>query len=351
MKILGIESSCDDTSAAVLCDSPDPASRILSNVVATQLQEHAPYGGVVPEIASRAHINHISPVISRAMQEANCSYNDLDAIAVTAGPGLIGGVIVGVMTAKAMGSALNKPVIAINHLEGHALTPRITEDVPFPFLMLLVSGGHCQLLIAEDVGHYRLLGKTIDDSLGESFDKVAKMLGMGYPGGPLVEELALKGNDQRFAFPKPLCQQKNCDFSFSGLKTAVLRQIENLHQNGGLTPQDKADICASFQRVSGDILENRLTHAVAQFTQLHPQAKHVVIVGGVAANRYLNQRISAFLSQYHLTLSAPPLALCTDNAAMIAWAAIERLTINPSLSSPLDFVPRARFPLSECQAP
>lgn len=342
---LSIESSCDDTSASIIQNHPDPSQRILSNIVSTQLTEHAPYGGVVPEIASRSHINHITPVIKQAMTEANYDYSQLDAIAVTAGPGLIGGVIVGVMTAKALASALSLPLIGVNHLEGHALTPRLCYDTPFPFLMLLMSGGHCQILLAHAVGDYELLGKTRDDALGESFDKVAKMLGLGYPGGPIVEQLALKGDADRFPFPRPLCNDNSCDFSFSGLKTAVLREIEQLVAQGNVSEQDKADICASFQKTARDILQNRLTHALTHFADRYPSATEVVLVGGVAANRYLCSHLRDFLAARDYTLSAPPLALCTDNAAMIGWAAMEHWKIDPHISSPLTLTPKARWNL------
>ena len=248
MLILGIETSCDETAAAVISDSKE----ILSNIVLSQTTEHVPYGGVVPEIAARAHIEHIEAVITRALSDAKIGYAELDAIAVTGGPGLIGGVIVGVMTAKAIASIYNKPFIAVNHLEGHALTARLTSDVPFPFLLLLVSGGHCQFLMVEGVGDYTRLGGTVDDALGEAFDKTAKMLGLGYPGGPAVEQLARNGNDKAYAFPVPMKGREGCDFSFSGLKTAVRTEIKKLlgsppPTGEGITLQQKADICASFQ--------------------------------------------------------------------------------------------------------
>lgn len=337
MKVLAIESSCDETAAAIVSDSKE----IISHVVVSQLEEHKPYGGVVPEIAARSHIVHLERLVDHVMQDAKLSYNDLDAVAVTAGPGLIGGVIVGVMAAKAIASAANIPFVAVNHLEGHALTVRLTDDVPFPFLLLLVSGGHCQMLSVEGVGQYTLLGKTMDDALGEAFDKVAKMMGLGYPGGPIVEKLARDGDAERFDFPMPLKGKAGCDFSFSGLKTAVKREVDALSQP--LSDKDKADICSSFQRVAGEILQERIANAIEMFKAKHPDSNRFVIAGGVAANQYLRGKITDRLAEYGFTLHAAPLHLCTDNAAMIGWAAIEKLKLGQSDS--LDFAPKARWPL------
>jgi N6-L-threonylcarbamoyladenine synthase len=336
--ILAIESSCDETAVAVVTSD----KQILAHTVVSQLEEHRPYGGVVPEIAARSHITHLDKLVAKTMQDAGIGYHQLDAVAATTGPGLIGGVIVGVMTAKAIASAAGIPFIAVNHLEGHALTVRLTDDVAFPYLLLLVSGGHCQLLIAEGVGRYRQLGTTIDDALGEAFDKVAKMLRLGYPGGPKVEREALKGNPKRFAFPKPLLNREGCDFSFSGLKTAVKREIDAL---GELNVQDISDICASFQYTVGEILAQRTRRAVEQFRALYPHANTFVLAGGVAANQYLRGVIAEVLDAVGFRLVAPPLALCTDNAAMIGWAGIELFT--KGITHPLDTVPRARWPLCD----
>jgi len=357
MNILGIETSCDDTSASIICDNNNPDERILSNVIETQISEHSPYGGVVPEIASRCHINKLPDVIKTAMSEAECSFDDIDAIAVTAGPGLIGGVIVGVMMAKAISSSADIPIIAVNHLEGHALTARLTDDVSFPYLLLLISGGHCQILIVENAGKYELIGKTIDDALGEAFDKTAKMLGLGYPGGPIVEQRALNGDKKRFKFPRPLINRQHkehtnniseCDFSFSGLKTAVLRQIEKIQlENGSLTEQDIDDICASFQFTCGDIITNRMERAINIFRQKYPDAENIVIAGGVSANQYLKSRMDETAKPYNMKVFSPPLKLCTDNAAMIAWAGLEKIKLNPDDYAPMDFIPRARWSLVE----
>ena len=336
MKILGIETSCDETAAAIVSED----KCILSNVIWSQ-QDHAAYGGVVPEIAARAHMEHIERVIAQSLTDANLTLADIDAVAATGGPGLIGGVIVGVMTGKAIASVQQKPFIAVNHLEGHALTVRLTDDVPFPYLLLLVSGGHCQFLVVSGVGQYTKLGSTMDDALGEAFDKTAKMLGLGYPGGPAVEALARDGNEKTYKFPIPLRGRDDCNFSFSGLKTAVRMKTQEL---GELTQQQRADICASFQYTATESIVERATNAIAHFKIMHPNGKHFVLAGGVAANQYIRGKLETLLAQHALTLVAPPIKLCTDNAAMIAWAGIERLKLG--LTDSLDFEPRARWPLA-----
>lgn len=343
--VLGIETSCDETAAAVVTSD----RKILAHTVLSQTKEHAPYGGVVPEIASRAHIAHIESIIARTMQEAGLDFHHLDAVAATAGPGLIGGVIVGVMTAKAIASAASIPFIAVNHLEGHALTPRLIEDVAFPYLLLLVSGGHCEFLRVSQVGQYQKLGGTIDDAVGEAFDKVAKMLGLGYPGGPQIEALAKEGDIDRYALPLPLIRQEaNCQMSFSGLKTAVKRIIDTWDKP--FDPQNIRNLAASFQRTIGDILCNRLAHAIRQYLVAAEDSddsdiRRFVLSGGVAANRYLRKRLIEVLEQHDFTLFAPPLSLCTDNGAMIAWAGVEHLQLGHQSS--LAFAPRPRWPLSE----
>lgn len=340
MKILGIESSCDETAAAIVTAE----RQILANIVWSQLKEHLPYGGVVPEIAARAHIEAADKVVAEALKCAEVSLDEIDLIAFTGGPGLIGGVMVGAMTAKALALATGKPLVAVNHLEGHALTVRLTDAVEFPVLLLLISGGHCQWLAVEGVGKYQLLGATRDDALGEAFDKTAKMLGLSYPGGPQIEQLALEGNSRRFAFPRPMTDTESCDFSFSGLKTAVLHAVTPLRDaQMRVNEQDKRDICASFQAAAGDCLTNRLQHAMRAYEKTNSK-KQLVVAGGVAANLYLRGRIEEICKASGYQLFCPPLRLCTDNAAMIAWAGYEQYQAGARTG--FDFEPRARWPLS-----
>ena len=338
MIVLGIETSCDETAAAVVTE----AREIKSNIVASQLALHRPYGGVVPEIAARSHLDHTDGVVREAMDAAGVGFGEIDAVAVTGGPGLIGGVIVGVMTAKAIAAVSAKPVINVNHLEAHALTARLTDDVAFPYLLLLVTGGHCQLLIVEAVGKYVRLGTTLDDAVGEAFDKTAKMLGLGYPGGPAVEAAALTGDGSRFDLPRPMKGRQGCDFSFSGLKTAVRQRIAQLPA-GELAADDVADISASFQDAVGDVLIDRAANAIATFGARHPDAATLVVAGGVAANHYLRRRLDELAGREGFRLVAPPVELCTDNGVMVAWAGIERLRLG--LTDALDFAPRPRWPL------
>jgi N6-L-threonylcarbamoyladenine synthase len=305
-----------------------------------QTGDHQPYGGVVPEIAARAHVEHIDRLVEAALAEAGIDFADFDGVAATAGPGLIGGVMVGLMTAKAIAAVHRLPLIAVNHLEGHALTVRLIDDVAFPYLLLLVSGGHCQLLIVEGVGRYGRLGTTIDDAAGEAYDKTAKLLGLGYPGGPAVEREAQAGDPRRFALPRPLKGRAGCDFSFSGLKTAVRQTVDALPV---LAEGDVADLCASFQAAVADVLADRTANAIAVFRDRHPGGGALVVAGGVAANRTLRARLSRVAEDAGLRLVAPPPELCTDNGAMIAWAGIERLRLG--LTDPLDASPRARWPL------
>ncbi len=334
MIVLGIETSCDETAVAVVNDQRE----ILSNVIFSQLDTHALYGGVVPEISARGHLDKITPVLDEALHQSGVSLNDIDGIAATCGPGLIGGVIVGAMTGKALSITQEKPFIAVNHLEGHALTPRLTDNVPYPYLLLLVSGGHCQLLVIEKLGHYKLLGQTLDDALGECFDKVGKLLDLSYPAGPKIEQYATNGDPGRFLFPRPLQHKPGYDFSFSGLKTAVRTTVREL---GTLTAQDQSDVAASFQAAAGDVLEQRVSRAITGA----PHIQHFVIAGGVAANMYLRSRLNILISQTNgMVFTAPPIHLCTDNGAMIAWAGLEHLQIGNV--SPLDFPPRPRWPLS-----
>ena len=342
MIVLGIETSCDETAAAVVSDAAGP--RILSNIVLSQLSHHRPYGGVVPEIAARAHLDGLEPVISEALAEAKLGFRELDGIAFTGGPGLIGGVMVGTMWAKAIAFVHGLQLAAVNHLEGHALTVRLTDGVAFPYLLLLVSGGHCQLLIVEGVGRYVRLGTTIDDAAGEAFDKTAKLLGLGYPGGPLLEQAARTGDAARFALPRPMKGRPGCDFSFSGLKTAVRHEAARLATaEGSLSPADVADLAAATQAAIGDSLLDRTAHAAELFRARHPAGRTLVVAGGVAANAALRTRLAALARDVGLDFVAPPVALCTDNAAMIAWAGLERLRLG--LADDLAFAPRPRWPL------
>lgn len=343
MIVLGIESSCDETAAALVNENKE----ILGEALLSQ-EEHKMYGGVVPEIAARAHLEHMDEILEQCFAKTNLKLSDIDAVAAASGPGLIGGVIVGVMTAKALSIALNKPFIAVNHLEGHALAPRVSNDVEFPYLLLLVSGGHSQILIVKDVNEYERLGTTIDDATGEAFDKVAKMLGLGYPGGPAVEKLAATGDETRFTLPKPLIGSGDCNLSFSGLKTAVRKIIETYAPDGDLAhanipAQDMADICACFQYTATDCLCRKLKRAVSYFKQNYPKGRHLVVSGGVASNTYLRGKLQSLAVENNLIFAAPPIRFCTDNGVMIAWAGLERF--RKGLISSLDFKPKPRWPL------
>ena len=342
MRVLGIETSCDDTAVAVVegAAGTAPVGRILSNTVYSQLTEHRRFGGVVPEIAARAHLERIDGLVAQALDEAGVGLAGLDGIAATGGPGLIGGVMVGVMTAKALAFAHDKPFIAVNHLEGHALSVRLPEPVEFPYLLLLVSGGHCQLLTVRGPGDFTRLGTTIDDAAGECFDKTAKLLGLGFPGGPAVEKAAVGGDPKRFALPRPMWRKPGCDFSFSGLKTAVRQTVEKLPADD---PRAVADLCASFQRTVGDVFADRCANALA----LAPLST-LVVAGGVAANVYLRGRLEEVAAAHGAKLVAPPVRLCTDNGAMIAWAGVERLRLGRV--DALDFRPRPRWPLDNAAA-
>jgi len=341
MRVLGIETSCDETAAAVVTGE----RRILADEVLSQQDDHRPFGGIVPEVAARAHLEHLDGLIERAVKTAGIGFADLDAVAATAGPGLIGGVLVGAMTAKALSAVLKKPFVAVNHLEGHALTARLIGDLDFPYLLLLVSGGHCQLLAVEGVGRYRRLGTTVDDALGEAFDKTAILLGLGYPGGPAVEKRAAKGDAKRFALPRPMRGRPGCDFSFSGLKTKVRQTVEALplDKDGKLADRDVADIAAAFQAAVEDAVADRAANAIAAFSARHGGRGTLVVAGGVAANAAIRGRLKALADETGFDFVAPPPHLCTDNGAMIAWAGIERL--RAGLTDGLDFVARPRWPL------
>ena len=341
MRILGIETTCDETAAAVVERDASGRGRILSNEVLSQIEDHAAYGGVVPEIAARAHIEVMDLLVKRALASAGVALSDIDAIAAAAGPGLIGGVMVGLTTAKALALVAKKPFLAVNHLEAHALSPRLTDGVAFPYLLLLASGGHTQLLVVNGVDDYLRLGTTIDDAIGEAFDKVAKMLGLPYPGGPQVERLAKEGDPLRFAFPRPLLGRKEPNFSLSGLKTAVRIEAEKI---APLSEQDVRDLCASFQKAIVESIIDRTNMAFERLAELNIQVTALVIAGGVAANRAIRAGLETLALRQKLPLIAPPLELCTDNGAMIAWAGLERF--QQGLIDHLDFAPRARWPLS-----
>lgn len=346
MKILGIETSCDETAVAIV----DAERRILTNLVLSQLDEHRAFGGVVPEIAARAHLDHIDTLIKGAMDEAGLDFDELDGVAATCGPGLIGGVMVGMMAGKAIAAAHNLPFIAVNHLEAHALTPRLTDDIAFPYLLLLVSGGHSQILVAEDVGVYRRCGTTLDDAAGECFDKAAKLMGLPYPGGPNLEKAARQCNNPqgalaKFDLPRPLKGRPGCDFSFSGLKTAIRAHVESLPQ-GDLRIEDVADLSCALQSAIGEVLADRCENAIRSFLEHYgaqTETPALVVSGGVAANTAIREALKKLTAQYKMAFIAPPIGLCSDNGAMVAWAGLERL--RRGMSDNLDVAARPRWPL------
>ncbi|MEN3793461.1 tRNA (adenosine(37)-N6)-threonylcarbamoyltransferase complex transferase subunit TsaD [Fulvimarina sp. MAC3] len=346
--ILGIETSCDETAAAVVTRGKDGAPAILSNIVYSQIEDHAAYGGVVPEIAARAHAEALDGIVTAALEEAGLSLADMSAIAATVGPGLIGGLIVGSVTAKAIAHARGIPFIAVNHLEGHALTPRLTGDLAFPYLMLLVSGGHTQIVLVRGLGDYERWGTTIDDALGEAFDKTAKLLNLGHPGGPMVERAAASGNPKRFAFPRPMRGEARLDFSFSGLKTAVRQAAE---KSAPLSEADVSDLSASFQAACADTIADRMTRAFARFRDELPDIARptVAVAGGVAANQTIRTALETAAQKAGFALVAPPLRLCTDNGAMIAYAGLERF--EAGIADPLETPVRSRWPLDEAAQP
>jgi len=340
MLFLGIETSCDETAAAVVSDD----RAILSNVVLTQLEEHKPFGGVVPEIAARSHLQNLPKIIKSALSDAQLAFADLDGVAATAGPGLIGGVMVGLMAAKSIALVHQLPFCAINHMEAHALTPRLTDDIDFPYLALLVSGGHSQFVAVAGPNNHKILGTTMDDAMGEAFDKSAKLLGLPYPGGPAIETAAMSGDPTAYDLPRPLKGRANCDFSFSGLKTAVRKLIER--------PETKleegstvANIAAAFQAAATEIAADRTQQAIDMFKHIYPKGNTLVAAGGVASNETLRHELYNVAQAKKFVFVAPPANLCTDNGAMVAWAGIERFKVN-ALSS-LNFAPRPRWPLDE----
>ncbi|MDA8746626.1 tRNA (adenosine(37)-N6)-threonylcarbamoyltransferase complex transferase subunit TsaD [Litoreibacter sp.] len=345
LTILGIESSCDDTAAAIVRKTENHAAEILSSQVFGQTDLHASFGGVVPEIAARAHAEKLDIMVEAALHDAGITFPQIDAIAVTAGPGLIGGVMSGVMCAKGLSAGSGKPLIGVNHLAGHALTPRLTDDLAFPYLMLLVSGGHCQFLIVQSATKFTRLGGTIDDAPGEAFDKTAKLIGLAQPGGPQIEKAALSGDPKRFKFPRPLLDRDDCDMSFSGLKTAVLRARDALiADQGGLFRQDQCDLAASFQAAVADVLAQKTRRALAQ-----SGAPAIAVAGGVAANSTIRAALEQVAADAGAAFTAPPLALCTDNAAMIAWVGLERFRLG--LTDDMTLAARPRWPLDDTARP
>jgi N6-L-threonylcarbamoyladenine synthase len=340
MRVLGIETTCDETAAAVVEVDAAGKPHILSNEVLSQIAAHAAYGGVVPEIAARAHLEVMDRIVERALRTAGCELSDLSGIAAAAGPGLVGGVMVGLTTAKALALVASKPFMAVNHLEAHALTARLTDEVAFPYLLLLVSGGHTQLLAVRGVGDYVRLGTTIDDAVGEAFDKVAKMLSLPYPGGPSVEREALQGDPEAFDFPRPMLGRPEPNFSLSGLKTAVRLAAERI---APLSDQAVRDLCASFQAAVVDVMVERTRVGLKAFRAEMGKPTCLVVAGGVAANIAIQRGLMRLATEAGLRLVAPPLALCGDNGAMIAWAGLERLRIG--LTDGLDAPPRPRWPL------
>lgn len=350
MIVLGIETSCDETAVGIV----DDTGRVLSNQVLSQIDEHRVFGGVVPEIAARAHLDYLDRLIVAALEEADLKFSDLDGIAATCGPGLIGGVMVGMMAGKAIAAAHSKPFIAVNHLEAHVLTARLCENVntEFPFLVLLVSGGHTQILLAEGVGRYTQLGTTIDDALGECFDKSAMLMGLPYPGGPALEKIASECTDQeaareRFPLPKPLCNRPGYDFSFSGLKTAVRTHVDALPE-GDLKRDDVSELCYSLQETICDVLKYKCDKAIHKFFEDHDGLEHKLVfavVGGVAANKRIRQTLEDLTEHHDMAFAAPPMELCSDNGVMIAWTGIERL--RKGMTDKLDVAARPRWPLDQ----
>lgn len=346
---LGIESSCDETSAALV----DSDRNILSHIIYSQISEHQKYGGVVPELAARAHILAIDDVIHKTLSAAGKTIDDVDVIAATAGPGLIGGVLIGWMAATGMAQAAGKPLVAVNHLEGHALVPRLHSAsangadgvtcIEFPYLLMLASGGHCQILLVRGVGQYEMIGQTLDDSAGEAFDKVAKMLGLGYPGGPVVDRRASAGNPKAFRFPRPLCDKPGCDFSFSGIKTAARTFLSKVEQP--YSDEFINDFCASFQAAVVDCIIDRLSNAFNDKRVINAAPKTLVVAGGVAKNSAIRSAMEELAKKHNVVFAAPPMNLCTDNGAMIAWAGLENYKIGHIVKEPV--APRPRWPLTE----
>jgi len=346
MIVLGIETTCDETAAALVERRDDGRGRILSNIVLSQIEDHAAFGGVVPEIAARAHVEALDVIVGKAVGDAGKSFDDIDGVAAAAGPGLIGGVIVGLTTAKAIALVNDKPLIAVNHLEAHALTARLTDATQFPYLLFLASGGHTQIVAVRGIGDYVRLGTTLDDAIGEAFDKTAKLLGLGYPGGPQVEREAARGDVTRFTLPRPMFGRPDADFSLSGLKTALRLEAEKI---APLSEKDVRDLCAAFQQAICDVIMDRLRAGLKIFRERFGTPSALVAAGGVAANQTIRKILHKLAFEAGTALVVPPPALCTDNGAMIAWAGAERLA--HGLVDPLDTAPRARWPLDSVSRP
>ena len=338
LTFLGIETSCDETAAAVVREKNDGTGEILSNIVSSQVEEHKEFGGIVPELAARAHVEKIEFIVQKAIKKSNVDINNLDGIAATAGPGLIVSLTVGLNTGKAIAGSLGKPFVAVNHLEGHALSPMINKKIEFPYLLLIISGGHTQFLEVNGIGKYKRLGTTIDDALGEAFDKTAKLLGLEFPGGPKIEEFAKKGNENFFKLPKPILNRGGCNLSFAGLKTAVLKISKKLKNE-----KEKYHLAATFQKTINEILYEKTKVAMNEFVKNKKKINHFVIAGGVASNLSIRENLTKLSEEKQFIPVFPPVNLCSDNAAMIAWAGIERFKIN--LTNSLDFPSKARWPL------
>ena len=344
VKILGIESSCDETAVSIVEVSSSDKGKILSNIVFSQIDQHSPFGGVVPEIASRSHVESLSPLIDQALNDATLKIQDIDGVAATSGPGLIGGLIVGLTTAKGIAVGLDIPLIGVNHLEGHALTPILTNDIYPPYILLLVSGGHTQLIMVKDIGQYIQIGTTIDDAAGEAFDKAAKFLDIGYPGGPALEKIAKKGNNKKYKFPRPLQNSNDCNFSFSGLKTSLIREAKNIEP---IDEKTISDLAASYHQAIIDCIKIKSEKAINKMLAQNntSEIKYFVASGGVASNKAIRDNLTLLAQKYKMRFIAPPMKFCTDNAAMIAWAGGLRLMRGQS--DKLDTPARARWPLEE----
>ena len=342
--VLGIESSCDETAVSIIRLKDKKDGEILSNIVFSQIDEHLPYGGVVPEIASRSHVESLGPLIDRALNEASLKLSNIDGIAATAGPGLVGGLIVGLTTAKGISLGANIPLVGVNHLEGHALTPLLTNKISFPYILLLISGGHTQLILVKDLGEYIQLGTTLDDAVGEAFDKAAKFLDLGYPGGPALEKISKEGSKNRFNFPRPLLKSQDCNFSFSGLKTSLIREVKEIEP---LTQNDLADLASSYQQAIIDCLKAKSDRAISMAKDKYKDLdiNYFVASGGVASNKAIGESLNELAVENNMEFVAPPIKFCTDNAAMIAWAGGLRLLSGQKDN--LEISVKSRWPLSE----